>query len=286
MLKIGDFSKLSQVSLKTLRFYDEMGLLKPSQIDRFTSYRYYTVNQLPRLNRILALKDLGFTLDQIRQILDEDLPPAELRGMLRLKQAEVQQGMDRERTRLERIEARLKQIEQENIMTTYDVIIKKINPITVISARDVLSQYNEIGRLIGEVFAFLGKNGIQPAGAPFSIWHDHGFQETEVDAELAVPVNLAGANVLPTDGKVKVSQMPAAEMACVIHQGSYDDFGLAYTALGEWIEANGYRICGSNREIYLSGPESGPNPAAYVTEIQFPVEKANVSNAAGAEARS
>ncbi|MHC1782695.1 MAG: MerR family transcriptional regulator [Anaerolineaceae bacterium] len=273
MLKIGDFSKLSQVSLKTLRFYDEMGLLKPSQIDRFTSYRYYTVDQLPRLNRILALKDLGFSLEQIRQILEQDLAPAELRGMLRLKQAEIQQEMDIERARLERIEARLRQIEQENPMSKYDVVIKKVSPITVVSAREIIPQYGEIGRLIGEVFGFLGRSGIQPAGAPFTIWHDHDFKDTEVDAELAVPVNLPAANAINGNEKVKVSQLPAAEMACVIHQGSYDDFGQAYTALGEWIEANGYRICGSNREIYLSGPESSSDPTNYVTEIQFPVEK-------------
>jgi effector-binding domain-containing protein/DNA-binding transcriptional MerR regulator len=274
MLKIGDFSKLSQVSLKALRFYDEMGLLKPSQIDRFTSYRYYTVDQLPRLNRILALKDLGFSLEQIRQILEQDLAPAELRGMLRLKQAEIQQEMDGERARLVRIEARLRQIEQENPMSKYDVVIKKVSPLTVVSAREIIPQYGEIGRLIGEVFGFLGRKGIQPVGAPFTIWHDHDFKDTEVDAELAVPVNVSAANAVSGNEKVKISQLPAAAMACVIHQGSYDDFGQAYTALGEWIEANGYRICGSNREIYLSGPESSPDPANYVTEIQFPVEKA------------
>lgn len=273
MLKIGDFSKLSQVSLKALRFYDEIGLLKPSQTDRFSGYRYYTVDQLPRLNRILALKDLGFSLDQIGQILNEDLSVAELRGMLRLKKAEVEQVMENERVRLDRIEARLRQIEQENTMTKYDVVLKKIQPITVVSVRDVIPTYGDIGGLIEEVFAFVGKHGLQPAGAPFSIWHDHGFKETHVDAEMAVPVNAAMANALPAEGRVKISQMPEAEMACVIHQGRYDEFSLAYTAIGEWIEANDYRICGKNREIYLAGPESSPDPANYVTEIQFPVEK-------------
>lgn len=275
MLKIGDFSKLSQVSIKTLRYYDEMGLLKPGQTDRFTGYRYYTVDQLPRLNRILALKDLGFSLDQVRQVLDEQVSTAELRGMLRLKQAEVQQDMEIERARLERIEARLRQIEQENRMTRYDVVLKKVEPITVASARELIPNYGAIGSLIGTVFKFLGKNGVQPAGAPFTIWHDHGFKETNVDAELAVPVNEALAAALVGDTQVHINRLPAVVMACVIHQGSYEDFGQAYQALGEWIESNGYRICGTNREIYLSGPESAGNPANYVTEIQFPVEKVN-----------
>lgn len=273
MLKIGDFSKLSQVSLKALRYYDEMDLLKPREIDRFTGYRYYTVDQLPRLNRILALKDLGFSLDQICQILDEDLPAAQFRGMLRMKQAEVQQDMEKEQTRLERIEARLRQIEQESPMSKYDVVLKKINPQTIVSVRETIPNYGAVGKLLGDVFGFIGQRGIQPAGAPFTVWHDHDFRETEVDAEAAVPIVAAIAPVVIGDERVKISQLPAAEMACVIHQGSYDDFGLAYTALGEWIEANSYRITGSNREIYLSGPESTSNPAEYITEIQFPVEK-------------
>lgn len=273
MLKIGDFSKLGQVSLKALRFYDEMGLLKPREIDRFTGYRYYTVDQLPRLNRILALKDLGFSLEQICQILNEDLPAAQFRGMLRMKQAEVQMEMEKEKTRLERIETRLRQIEQESPMSKYDVVLKKMPAQTVVSIRETIPNYGEVGKLIGEVFGFLGQHGIQPAGAPFTVWHDHDFRETEVDAEVAVQIAAAISPVLSGNGRVKISLLPAVEMACVIHQGSYDDFGLAYSALAEWIEANGYRITGSNREIYLSGPESTTNPAEYVTEIQFPVEK-------------
>jgi len=264
MLKIGDFSKLSQVSIKALRYYDQMGLLKPGQTDRFTGYRYYTAGQLPRLNHILALKDLGFSLEQIRQVLDQDLAPAELRGMLRLKKAEIEAEVEKERGRLERIEARLRQIEQEKSMSKYDVVLKKIHPLTVVSARDVIPGYGDIGQLIGEVFGFLGKHGVQPAGAPFTIWHDHGYKETQVDA---VSGGLAG------DGKIKVNRMPEAQMACVIHQGTYADFGQAYSALAGWVEANGFRICGPNREIYLSGPESTSDPANYVTEIQFPVEK-------------
>ncbi len=273
MLKIGDFSKLSQISIKTLRFYDEKGLLKPGQTDRFTGYRYYSVDQLPRLNRILALKDLGFSLEQIRQAMTENLTTVELRGMLRLKRAEAEQAVEKERGRLERIEARLRQIEQEKTMSKYDVVLKKINSITVVSARDVIPAYGDIGRLIGEVFTFLGKRGVQPAGAPFAIWHDHGYKDTRVDAELAVPVNDAAAGALVDEGNIKIYRMPEEQMACVVHQGSYSDFGLAYGALGEWVETNGYRICGANREIYLSGPESSKDPAYYITEIQFPVEK-------------
>ena len=126
MIRIGDFSRLRRVSVKTLRYYDEMGLLKPVEVDRFTGYRYYEFNQLPRLHRILALKDLGFSLEEIGRLLESDLSAEQMRGMLKLRQAEIRQRVEEETGRLERVELWLRQIEQENSMTNYDVVIKKI----------------------------------------------------------------------------------------------------------------------------------------------------------------
>jgi predicted transcriptional regulator YdeE len=113
MLKIGEFAKEADVTVKTLRHYARLGLLKPAWIDRFTGYRYYAREQMPRLNRIMALKDLGFTLEQIGRILTENLTVDELRGMLRLKCAELEQRIEEEQARLARVEARLRQIEHE-----------------------------------------------------------------------------------------------------------------------------------------------------------------------------
>ena len=96
MFRIGDFSKFSRVSIKMLRHYDEIGLLKPVHVDPFTSYRYYSVDQLPRLNRIIALKDLGFTLEQITRLLDEGLSAEQIKGMLKLKRAEIEQQLQAE----------------------------------------------------------------------------------------------------------------------------------------------------------------------------------------------
>src|ERR671925_475829 len=110
MFKIGEFSRLSRVSVRMLRHYDQLGLLTPSQTDRFTNYRYYSGDQLPRLNRILALRDLGFSLEQIAGMLDEDLSPEQLLGMLKLKRAEVEQQMQTEQSRLARLEARISQM--------------------------------------------------------------------------------------------------------------------------------------------------------------------------------
>ena len=141
MIRIGDFSRLSRVSIKTLRYYDEMELFKPIEVDRFTGYRYYSVSQLPRLNRILALRDLGLSLEQIAQVLDEGVSPEQLRGMLRMKRVELQQHIADEQERLARVEARLNIIELEDTMPDYDVVIKQIEPQLVAGVRDTLASY-------------------------------------------------------------------------------------------------------------------------------------------------
>ncbi|HEU4745132.1 MAG TPA: helix-turn-helix domain-containing protein, partial [Anaerolineales bacterium] len=138
MIRIGDFSKLSRVSVKALRLYDEMGLLKPVDVDRFTGYRYYEFDQLPRLYRILALKDLGFSLEEIGRLLEGELSVEQMRGMLKLRQAEIRQKVEEESRRLARVELWLREIEQEDSMSKYDVVIKKIEPHRVAAVRGVV----------------------------------------------------------------------------------------------------------------------------------------------------
>src|SRR5437667_9973674 len=129
MFKIGDFSKLSLVSVKALRYYDELGLLKPAQVDEFTGYRYYTASQLTRLNRILVMKDMGLSLSQIAHLLDNEPTPDQIRGMLRLKQVELRQELAEGQARLARIEAWLQAFEQEVTMPVLDVVLKTVAPL-------------------------------------------------------------------------------------------------------------------------------------------------------------
>ena len=272
MLKIGDFSKLCRVPVKTLRYYDEMGLLEPVQVDRFTGYRYYSIDQLPRLHRILALKDLGLSLEQIGQLLEEELPPAQLRGMLRLKRTEIQERMDQERARLARVEARLRQIEQEDTMPTCDVVIKKIEPQWVASIRDVVPTPPDQGHLWGELEAFLSQRQAISTQPCLTLYHDPEYKERDWDLEVCAPL---GAPV-PGGERVRVHELPAVEtMACAVHHGPFVTINQAYEAISKWIETNGYRINGPGREVYLrcaqNGSQTDPNT---VTEIQFPVEKA------------
>jgi len=271
VLKIGDFSKLSRVSVKTLRYYDQVGLLRPSLVDHFSSYRYYTIHQLPRLNRILAYKDLGFSLEQIARLLDEDLPPAQMRGMLRMRQAEIQDNLEAEQARLARIEARLSQIEQEDQVSSQEIIIKKLEPQLVASVRGRMPNPWEQKALWEELEAYLAQSGVHPSGACLTIYHDPEYRESDFDMEVCEPID---AN-LQENPRVKVYTLPGHEsMACILHAGSYENFSTTYRTILAWIEANGFRITGPNREVYLHNVDHTNNPAEYLTEVQFPVQKA------------
>jgi DNA-binding transcriptional MerR regulator len=272
MLKIGDFSRLSRVSIETLRHYDTLGLLTPATVDTFTGYRYYRYAQLGRLNRILALKDLGFSLEQIAQVLEGEVTAEQLRGMLTLKQAEIAQRIDAEQERLQRVAARLRQIEMEAKMPTYDVVVKKVENLNVAAIRAVVPTYKDQGPLWGELYSTLGPQPAQFAGPCISVYYDEGYQERDVDVEVCQPVR--GAIALA--GRITARELPGATMAAVIHHGPYATIGEAYNALTRWIEGNGYRVVGPAREVNLQPPAQAgqQTDANTVTEIQFPVEKA------------
>ena len=268
MLKIGDFSRIGQVSVKTLRYYDEIGLLKASQTDTYSGYRYYTFDQLPRLNRILALKEMGLSLSQIDKLLKVDLSTEQLRGMLRLKQVEIQQRIVDEQEKLARIEARLRMIEQENKMSEYEVVIKHVDPLKVASVRDVIPSYPEQGSLWDELESFLIRHNITPNGPCLTVYYT---EEPDVDTEVCEPIS----DSIPPDPRINSHTLPAVEsMATVIHHGPFITIGEAYASILKWIDANEYKIIGPPREIYLKTAQDGSQTDPQtITEIQFPVEK-------------
>ncbi|MBT3714542.1 MAG: MerR family transcriptional regulator [Anaerolineae bacterium] len=270
MIKIGFFSKLSQVPVKTLRYYDEIGLLKPLKNDPFTGYRYYSISQLSRLNRILALKDLSLSLEQIALLLAKGLPVEQLRGMLRLKEIEIEAEMKVEQEKLARVAVRLKQIEQENKMSNYDVVIKNVEAQEIVSLREIIPTYPEQGQLWEELEGVLVEKKIKAIAPCFTLYHA---DEPEIDAEVCEPI--AKDDISIEHPRVKSRSLKGAEMATLIHHGPYATLSNAYEALVKWIESNGYRINGPYREIYLQPPSESGNQQDHeaITEIQFPVEK-------------
>jgi len=264
MFKIGDFSRLTQVTVKALRHYDRLGLLAPESIDPETGYRYYSGAQVSRLNRIRALKDLGFSLEQIGQLLDADLSPAQLHGMLLVKRDEVRGAIAAEQARLERIAERLRELD---VQPDYPVTIKDIPAQRVAAIRATLPQHRAIGVLFGELAAYRERHGIR-ADARLAIWHDTEYRDADVDAEAA----LISADPLPPDGRVRPRDLPAVpEMACVTHRGPLATIGGAYIALLGWVEANDYQLVGPTRTFpHAFDGTAGDNA---VIEIQYPVTR-------------
>ena len=284
MLKIGEFSQLGQVSVRTLRLYDERGLLRPAGVDDWTGYRFYAVEQLPRLNRILALKDLGFSLGQISGLVDDELPAEQLRGMLTLKQAEIERQLTEGQTRLQRVEARLKQIEREGEPSPYEVVLKKTASQRVASTRKTVPTLEDMPvyrcDLYDELYDFLEKRRIEPLTPEYALYHTVEYLDHDIDMEAAVAVEVVPETAsADREDRLAFRELPAVrEMASVVHEGSAWDIPQAMTALFGWIGANGYATAGPYRELHLYGRENDlfrtdpTNVDSFLVEIQVPVE--------------
>jgi predicted transcriptional regulator YdeE/DNA-binding transcriptional MerR regulator len=277
MLKIGDFSKLAQVTVKALHHYARLGLLKPAWIDRHTGYRYYMLDQLPRLNRILALKDMGFRLEQIKDIIEKDLPIEQLREMFDQKQAELQQHLFSEQARLNRVAERLKYIEQEGCQPGYDIAIKTIPQQTIASMRATLQpaapgmlHYDELRQAI---FDWAAWAGLHSNNQWLVLHHNRTFNEDSCDIEIGLVI-AETPQIAPRQRSKVISlrKLPGIETAAsTLQPGNWEAITSdAYCALYTWIEQNGYNIQGQPRELLLD--DSYPEKASIFTEIQVPVE--------------
>jgi DNA-binding transcriptional MerR regulator len=271
MFAIGDFARHGRVSVRMLRHYDAIGLLRPAHVDPATGYRHYTAAQLARLNRIIALKDLGFTLQQVHDIVDGSLSAGELRGMLRLRRAELESAVAASHVRLAGVEARLRAIEREGHMPSNDVVIKRIPAVRVAELTAVAESYEpeHIGPVIrplyDELFRRLEAAGVRPSGPGVAYYEDADEGRITVHAAIQVPGG-------PDNGDLAVRDLPAiAEAATIMHHGSMDAVVPTGQALAEWIDANGYRTDGYAREINLECPE---NRDEWVTELQVAITKA------------
>lgn len=272
MFKIGEFARMTQVSVKALRLYDELGLLRPARVDGFTDYRYYGADQLPRLHRIIALKALGFTLDQIGQLLNKPVTAEQIKGMLIMKRAEAEREMGEAQVRLRLVEAQLRLIEGEGKMSAYEVVIKQVPDERVAGAKTVVPNYENMGgvfdKLFEQSFGFVYGHGAQAAGCGTAVFYDDGSMQN-VLVEAAVPI---GDAPLQSSNGVEVHVLAGTDtMASTIHKGAFNNVGEAYDALMKWVEANGYRPAGPARELYHQFDRD--DTSKHVTEIQIPVAK-------------
>jgi DNA-binding transcriptional MerR regulator len=270
MFTVGEFATLAQVSKRLLRYYDEIGLLKPSHTDPSTGYRYYSAGQTAHLNRILVLKELGLSLDQIRRMLNNDVSTDEMQGMLLLKRAEIEQQLAAELQRIRKIEARLQAIHDEESGKPLDVVIKQVPRQTVLSVTRVVETFEAALMLQAEIrFALSGQSGLQ-----FIICHDDDIVERDMCLEIGqiVDAPAPSAVTLHSGAQLQLRELPAMNMAATtIIPGSLEAIHIGYGEIGRWIACNAYRLAGTPRELTLQAAtlRSGDD---LVTEIQFPVQ--------------
>lgn len=277
MFRIGEFAQIAQVTGRQLRFYDQLGLLRPSHTDPQTGYRYYSIRQLPRLNRILALKDLGLSLEQVGPLLENKISPTELRAMLAMKRALVEQSLRDEETRLRHIESRIAQIDRQGGIEDYDVVVKSVEAAPFLSLRRSFDGMHEVVPMVRTI-AEEGARQIRPiVRDKLIVVARNDVEDDKLDLEIGFSLTRpSNVNVLIAGGTMLLaSELPAvAAMATIVRPGTNAASHSSFGAIGTWIEANQYEIAGPCREVFLE-PITGPAGfEGALVEIQFPVRAA------------
>lgn len=269
MLKIGDFSKLSRISIKMLRHYDEIGLLRPQSVDAFNSYRYYSAAQLPLAGRIQMLKALGFGLADIGALLAQYQNAAELERFLLQKRRELDAQNTLLQQRIRLLDNTLDTLRKDGNAMEYCVNLKSLPEQYVATVRQILPRYDQEGTLwhiLNEEIAPLHPQ-ISDSGFAATVFHDHGYKEFDVDIE----VQLAVSGSYPDTANVRFKTLPPMQIASAVFQGSYDQITAVNEVIARWIEANGYSITAPMFMIYHVSPNETQNIEEYVTEICYPV---------------
>ncbi len=270
MFDTGKFSRLARVSKRTLRYYDSIDLFKPQTVDADTGIRYYSAEQFADLNRIVSLKELGLSLDQIRRMLEEDVSKEEIYGMLLLKKAEAEQKLLEDIQRLRSIEARLQSPE---LYLTQGVVLKSVPEQPILSYRNVLTGEKLLPlyqNILGKVPILAGRKNVSHFA---TLMHWDEFDMESMDAELGfyIPKRLDLRVELSEEVVLTERMLPAVdEMASVILVGGPERYPAGLEAVTRWCEENGYDINKPERYIFLEMPPDG-NPDDTIIELQFPV---------------
>jgi DNA-binding transcriptional MerR regulator len=281
MFRIGEFSRIARVSARLLRFYDEIGLLTPAHADPQTGYRYYTVTQLSQLNRILVLKELGFDLNQVRDILKSNVGSDELRRMLLLRRNDVERSLTAESQRLHAIETRIAQLESEGAMTFDDVVVRAEPGRRLVSLRRTVPSFIAARELIRELRtqarSFLPK-GRSPT--LIAIAHSSQFELDEIDVEFGYALD-DGFEVEPPNGsELTLRELENVErMAVCVRVGLPEQAHLVTAKIGCFVAANGDQLAGPSREVFLQPPDLDRMHEA-VVEMQFPIRAVSARNLA------
>lgn len=281
MLKIGDFSKVGKVSIRMLRHYDQIGIFKPAYIDDQTGYRSYSIDQLPRLNRIKFLKDLGFSLQEVMELVDEQLSIDEMKRLLQKKQVDLENEISMAQINLKTITDRLKLIENEGNIPKFDISIKATDSYGHVSQRKIVPYVNQMSVFCYDMCTSLYREldvlGITAIGPETTYYHNDDYSETDLDVEVGTVVDLSFLQKIRTQSSFLQTRIVPAEehVAFLMYSGPIEEVEQGVIELLKWVGSNGWQIKGPMRELHLSGPIHlkelvDPNP---IIELQLPVEK-------------
>jgi DNA-binding transcriptional MerR regulator len=278
MFKIGEFSRLTRVTVTALRYYDEIGLLRPSAVQSSSGYRFYRAEQLPRLNRILALKDLGFSLEAIAALLSDSVSAGEKAEHYRARRIAIEQSIEQEQARLRQLGA-LQAVEHDAPRSMeYDIVLRAVPAVSMATLR---RRVPSLGGPVSEMFEQLEAQAAackaRATLSPMLIFYDDEYRETDLEVEACVPVS----KPIP-DITREVEGWPT--VACVIYRGSYDQMSAVLQTLLAWTERHQMRIAGPIREVYLrfGADQQGYKLSSafltaradeFITEVQLPVTR-------------
>jgi DNA-binding transcriptional MerR regulator len=269
MYGIGTVARLAQVSVRTLRHYDDLGLLKPAYVDPPTGYRHYTPDQVVRLHRILVLRDLGVPLSEIAHLLEDDVTVEQLRGILRLRQAEASARVAAQTDQLKRVEIRLTQLE-EGPMAGYEVIVKRCDPLRVVAMSESLASVDEIadacGRMYSLLHAALARHRVVFDGLSLALYEDI---DSNRPIRLTTALRVPSGTTIEGDGVTTVELAAVARAATTVVRGAPDQFPAAFRALHDWADRAGEQATSFDRELYIDC--EAPRDT-WVTELQTVLE--------------
>lgn len=264
MYRISDFSKITNITVKALRYYDEEGILTPSHRGEENSYRFYDENDFRKARLIQMLRTLDFSICEIKDILSGCENTEDLSYYLEEKKKMIECNIKKEKELIKNISLYIKPVDMEDSGMNYEIEVREIAPVTIASIR-YKGRYDDVGKYIGKIYKAVKNKG---AGAPFNCYYDAEFKE-EADIELCVPTK-----ELIKENSITSRRLPGIKAICTTHKGSYDNLNLAYKALLDYEHKHGLNCLTPSREIYLKGPGMifKGNPNNYVTEIILPIE--------------
>lgn len=268
LYSIGMFSRINRITTKTLRHYDEIGLLKPEYVDNFTGYRYYTTAQLPKLHQVITLKQMGLALQDIKEIIEN---PKALEVFLKIREQEIIKNIKEEEMKLAQIRS-FSNMLGDKYTHLYAPVIKELPQAIVASMRKVAPDYSVFFHLYPNIMSKemerLGCKRSMPEYC-FNVYHDGEYKEKDIDVEICEAVT----EIKDDTDIIKFKAIEKVNTAvCVLHKGAYNKLRETYTFTFKWIEENNYKVIDNPRESYIDGIWNKENEEEWLTEIQVPVE--------------